>query len=248
MIKLVDTPELRNTLKLISPVKPVGTLIRVGNQNKDGGYVMVKEAINGNIVYSLGIGTKESGIRFDREMADLGHSIFMYDHTINNLPYSHTSFHWKKLGISTSVSDRMTTLSQEIHDNNHLKEDNIILQCDIEDSEWSVIQDIDISVLKKFSQILIEFHNVDTYLNSKYELVKEVFTKLRKHHVPFHIHGNNNKGGTQLGNNFIPNVIELSYVRKDLIEYVEDDRTYPTELDRPNRLGRKDLKLGDWKW
>ena len=43
-------------------------------------------------------------------------------------------------------------------------------------------------------------------------------------------------------------VIEVSYVRNDLVEFSDEDVVFPTSLDRPNKRNRPDIKLGNFKW
>jgi len=77
--------------------------------------------------------------------------------------------------------------------------------------------------------------------------MQAVFEKLNKNFVCTHVHGNNNEPCPWLDLN-LPKVIEVSYVRKDLVEdYGVDMGTYPTELDFPNRSDFPDLPIDWWK-
>lgn len=60
----------------------------------DGGYVLLDDFENIKIAYSFGI---DADIYFDKDLADRGIDVYMYDHTINSLPYENPKFHWKKL-------------------------------------------------------------------------------------------------------------------------------------------------------
>ena len=60
--------------------------------DKSGGcYVLLDDFKNIKIAYSFGIGNL---ISFDKALADKGINVYMYDHTINSLPYQHTKFLW----------------------------------------------------------------------------------------------------------------------------------------------------------
>ena len=63
----------------------------------------------------------------------------------------------------------------------------MILKMDIEESEWSVFNDISTGILKQFKYIVVEFHFNNTFV---LEYVK-VFKKLKKTHQIFHLHCNN---------------------------------------------------------
>lgn len=70
--------------------------IRIGN-NKDGGYILLNDLKNIKIGYSFGISRE---ISFDKGLADKNIDVFMYDHTINKLPFENPKFHWKKIGLT----------------------------------------------------------------------------------------------------------------------------------------------------
>lgn len=70
--------------------------IRIGN-NKDGGYILLNDLKNIKIGYSFGISRE---ISFDKGLADNNIDVFMYDHTINKLPFENPKFHWKKIGLT----------------------------------------------------------------------------------------------------------------------------------------------------
>ena len=57
--------------------------VLIGNK-KDGSYIMLDDFENRKIAYSIGI---YNLIQFDKALADKGIDVYMYDHTINNLPY-----------------------------------------------------------------------------------------------------------------------------------------------------------------
>ena len=73
------------------------TRIMLGNK-KDGSYVMLNDFDNIKIAYSIGI---YNLVQFDQALADKGIDVYMYDHTINRLPYENDKFHWKKIGLGS---------------------------------------------------------------------------------------------------------------------------------------------------
>ena len=81
---------------LISPKKVVGKNRILLGDKYDGYYVLLDDFDNIKIAYSFGI---SKNIQFDKALADKGIDVFMYDHTINSLPYQNPKFHWKKLGL-----------------------------------------------------------------------------------------------------------------------------------------------------
>ena len=71
------------------------------------------------IAYSIGIDGK---IQFDKALADKGIDVYMYDHTINKLPYQNDKFHWKKIGIggNSQRTSNIQTLEEMIKENGHI--------------------------------------------------------------------------------------------------------------------------------
>jgi len=159
--------------------------IRIGKKG-DGGYVLLNDFDNIKIAYSFGICDEVS---FDKELADKDIDVYMYDYTIQNLPYENPKFHWKKIGLTGNKKrdNNMKTLKELLFENGHIKEKNMILKMDIEESEWSVFKEVSTSILKQFKYIIVEFHFNNTFV-SKYI---KVFKKLNKTHQIFHLHCNN---------------------------------------------------------
>lgn len=82
---------------LLVPKKVKGKEKILIGQKEDGSYVILDDFKNIKIAYSFGIRTE---IQFDKYLADRGIDVYMYDHTIDSLPYNNTKFHWEKIGIA----------------------------------------------------------------------------------------------------------------------------------------------------
>jgi len=250
---LADDNKLITALKYLNPRKPKNvTLFRVGN-DCDGGYVMLSELIKKNgISYSFGIGGATSWE--DQISKEFNNKIYMYDHTIGGINSSDPNFIWKQIGIGKSDWGHINTIKTIIKNNNHENETDMTLQCDIEGSEWDIFLDTPQETLCQFAQMNVEMHWLGSMLtdNSKhidgYDRVLETLKTLRKNFTPFHIHGNNYRPTFSVDGKLCGDVIEVSYVRNDLVEFSDDDVIFPTSLDRPNKRNRPDIKLGNFKW
>ena len=112
---------------------------------------------------------------------------------------------------------------------------NIFLKCDIEGSEYYIIDDI-LEYHNRIDVIVLEFHWVDKNL----ELFSESIKKLLKHFSIVHIHGNNHK--PLVKNINIPEVPEITFVNNKFVnekKYVTD---FPRQnLDNPNNSNIEDL-------
>ena len=61
-------------------------------------------------------------IQFDDVLAKRGIYVYMYDHTINSLPYDNPKFHWSKIGIcgNNERTQNSKTLNYLMKENGHI--------------------------------------------------------------------------------------------------------------------------------
>ena len=116
-------------------------------------------------------------------LADRGIDVYMYDHTINSLPYNYTKFHWKKIGITgkNKSNNLLKSLKELIIENGHSTEDNMILKMEIEYHEWELLIDGSEKILSQFKYILLELHFNDEKESNNtllyYDVLKKMYTK-----------------------------------------------------------------------
>ena len=187
---------------------------------KDGSYVMLDDFENIKIAYSIGI---NNIVQFDKALADRGIDVYMYDHTIDKLPYENDKFHWKKIGLGVnSIKDNnLLSLEEMLKENGHLQEKNMILKIDVEENEWNPLNEISENILYQFKYILLEFHFWKKEQKKYYDVLK----KLHKTHQPFYI-----RCGSKVitfGNNRICSNIEVSYIIRAGNTFTTDKTIYP---------------------
>ena len=219
---LFDTKESHFCLyKFLVPKKVRGkNRVLIGPQ-KDGGYVLLDDFANIKIAYSFGI---DGEIEFDNALAQRDIDVYMYDHTINFLPYNRPKFHWKKIGLSGNYerNRRLKTLEEILKDNGHLNEKNMILKIDIEYNEWNALLNTPTKILKQFKYIVIEYH-----FKNDMDLYYKVLKKLLQTHEIFYLHCNNCGGMITFGNFTMCFALEVSYIIKEGNKFDKDDSTYP---------------------
>ena len=114
---------------------------------------------------------------------------------------------------------------------------NAILKCDIEGSEYEIIQDI-IKYEKLFNCIIIEFHNIDKNI----EKFKYSINQLLEFYNIVHLHGNNHDPIIDKIN--IPSTLEITLVKKFFNKEEKYIYNFPIEyLDRPNNPNQKELEF-----
>ena len=218
-------------------------LTRYGNDS-DGGYIMVNDLEQYKIAYSFGI---NDDVSWDRDMATYGIDVYMYDHTIDWLPEENEHFHWKKTGIigehDANIKD-LKTLDTLLEENGHQHENNMLLKIDVEGAEWSVFEHTSQDTLKKFSQIVIEFHDMNNISNAEH--IINALQNLNKTHCPVHVHGNNYRSYSMLDGVVLPDVLECVFLNRNKYKLRKCEQFFPNQLDKANYSERPDIILGIW--
>lgn len=238
-----------NSLKLFDPLHQK---VRIGNRH-DGGYVIALQSISKSSgLFSYGVG---NDISFEKEYIDVtGNNAFCFDHTIENfeVPSEYPTLQYNKEGLAGIATDSCNNFLE------HYKERGIngrvLFKADVEGAEYEYILNTDIGKMNSITTgVVFEFHTLQDPTNQSkfFECVK----KLNEYYLLCHVHGNNYANNFTYseiveGTNFykqysIPEVIELSFVNKDLVKYEKlDTKTYPCSfLDRGNDLSKPDCDL-----
>ena len=234
---------MNDFIKLYKSNKPK---IRLGSKY-DGGYVIVDNITEYDLFISCGI---SNNIDFEIDFLKKYDNIkcIAFDGTISDIPKNNNNINFIKKNIGEHNDNNTTNLIEYLENYN-----NIFLKMDIETWEYKWIRLLNDTHLKKFAQIVIEIHFpfdlVEHILKQFSEEIISVqdklniISKLFKHHKLFHIHGNSACGTTTHNNKLIPNNIECTFVRNDLInEYELDNSVIPDpNLDNINIIGTEEI-------
>ena len=157
------------------------------------------------------------------------------------------------IGIAKEVSfdrffadrDKLMTLDEMLKDNGHMENDHMILKIDVEGAEWDVLCSLPEDILMKFDQIVMELHGMlDLSLKDK---IKYGLWAVNRTHQLVHVHGNNVGNVLVLDDDFIlPDLIEVTYVRRDMYKFIPSKRAFPTELDVRSVPIFPEIPLGYW--
>ena len=210
--------------------------LRLGVE-KDGGYVFGE--VGGYDCYiSAGVSDEESFSRDFIKKYEMKQS-FAFDGTIQDYPYEYTKdITFIKKNIGPEQTDTTTNLKE-------YQFNNIFLKMDIEGGEYPWIESLDESDLQRFKQIVIEFHGInDNHWNASYSTKVNCLKKLATTHYLIHAHGNNWAGCSNVYNSIIPDVIELTYVRKDVLHFPCFNKTsFPLSIDFRNNVNNPEIIL-----
>lgn len=225
-----------NIISLLSPMDVTGEKHRRIGRSYNGGYIMVDDFTSKKkgAAYSLGISTDAS---WDEDIAEMGIPLYIYDHTIDELPKQHPYFNFFKEGVPSNREEKgLETRANFINRNGHPNAKHLLLKADIEGYAWSIFEETSSSVVNQFSQIVFELHGLNPN-GSKKDLSKitSVLEKINGTHQPVHVHAIGFCAISCSGNLLLPHFMEITYVRKSNYsdKLVTNSRSFPTDLDDP---------------
>ena len=213
--------------------------IRLG-VDKDGGYVIGDLEGDYDCYISAGVSDEESFSRDFINKYNTDKSVnFAFDGTILFYPYNYTkkiTFIKKNIGVVNNNNETNLSFLTDTYN-------NIFLKIDIEGGEYPWLFSLSEETLKKFKQIVIEFHGItDNEWNCNLSDKIKCLEKLSNTHYIVHAHGNN--WGKVFNN--IPDVIELTYINKNYFDSVPELNTHQLPdpyIDFPNRHSFPDINL-----
>ena len=210
------------------------TKVRLGNCD-DGGYVVPRELVfYVSHLASCGIGNEVS-FEADFLARNRECSAALYDsnpeHPDIGVPDSRFVFHAVTLGKDYSVRQVVDGHSRTL------------LKVDIEGAEYEMMYDAatgKFAGLQGVSVLVIELHNI-VHHPKAFQLLADISGEM----TLFHVHGNVFGGCTETPSGCIPNVVELTFVSKDIggARYRPVTQYPVAGLDMTHRQGWKDLGM-----
>ena len=223
-------------------------LIRIGGKG-DGGYLVPKIIDKMKYCFSAGVGDLAD---FEKDLSrKYNIKSFMADASVNSPPYEDKNFNFIKKYLSSSTNEKFITLGDWLNENKQKENQNIMLQMDIEGSEYEVLTFETEVILGKFSIMVIEFHKFQNLCNPIFlKIIDAIFEKIYKNFYICHVHPNNFSGLYNFKGISIPSCLEITFVRKDLLHLCKLNQpfTLPHTLDRDNDLKVSNLVMPEIWW
>lgn len=228
---------------LLSPMAVPGMRkVRIGNQ-ADGGYVMLDDFDGVDGALSLGVNYDDS---WDLDIANRGITVHQYDHTVYGSPTANNRFVFFKEKIAPKSDSDGTSINDAA---SRILGQKLLLKCDIEGSEWGVFATSDEKTLKKFSQIVCEFHGFGSIEDDRsFKKIQEALMTLNSLFSVIHVHANNSSPWVIIGGVPFPSVIEITYANRLLYKFDETAEIFPTKLDYPNAPSLPEFYLGSFQY
>lgn len=224
-------------------------LIRVGGAG-DGGY-LIPDRVLTSVDYCFSPGVSDTA-NFEDELATTyGIQSFLADASVATAPIANDNFHFTRRFLGSEVSDDFMLLGEWIKNSIEDSSEDLLLQMDIEGSEYDVLINEDESTLERFSVLIIEFHYLrDLFDKRCLAMISSVFEKLYRNFSICHVHPNNCCGIIQLGGIEVPDVIEVTFLRNDLAAKLSNGGpvSLPHRLDGENISGKADIKMPEAWW
>lgn len=230
--RLKETGEVIALIQTLRPVMPPAGLVRLGPP-RDGGY-LVPDDLEGLVAcFSPGVG-QQSGFEWD--CAERGMQVHLADHSVPGPAERHERFHFTRKHLGVLTTDSSMTLDDWVNHSGVDAEGDLMLQIDIEGSEYEVFLGASDALMRRFRIIVAEFHAVDQLWNAPFfNLASRAFAKILQTHGCVHLHPNNHCGATTRQGVTIPEVMEMTFLRRDRMKSPEFGESLPHPLDQGNR-------------
>lgn len=244
--RTTDLAFLESFIDSLRPCATEHALVRLGPAN-DGGYLVPDdlEGIAGCV--SPGVSTE---VGFDLAMANMGIDVYMADASVDAAPAVNPRFHFIQKFLDVCDGPKRMRLEQLVDIAAQAADADLLLQMDIEGSEYCVLLDTPLETLTRFRIMVIEFHSLSNLLDRfSAGLIHKTFAKLLRTHVIVHIHPNNIGRPVFRGNIEIPPTMEFTFHRKDRVRGCrKNSLSFPHHLDSDNRPDRPTVVLPACWW
>ena len=222
--------QVMSVVKLLTPKQFGAPLIRAG-ANGDGGYLIPDDLVGVVGCFSPGVGDEAS---FEENLLSRGIACWQADGSVDNPPFQHPQLNFTKKFLGVSNSPTTITLEKWIEES-ELTEGDLVLQMDIEGSEYESILISKDETLSRFRIAVVEFHILES-LFSRGGLISMRSTLLRllNHFHIVHIHPNNHTLPFSVYGAQVPSVLEVTFLRKDRGSETKPRLIFPNPLDRVN--------------
>ena len=212
-LEIQRSPQLgqraRSLVSYLSPtILEVEQLKRYGSV-ADGGYVVPVKAINNSkFLISGGI---ETNNEFEIELANLGIIGIQVDNSIDSPPKGHENLSFTRATLGGKggilIDDLLKSFDPATQG---------VLKLDIEGSEYETLSEVE--SFQRFTTIILEVHNLYKIVDDHFwDIFKNILDKFSQNHSVVFLAPNNCCGFSIIGGVPIPNVLEVTWARNDLI-------------------------------
>lgn len=238
----ITRQELVDFIITLQPKEADKSLIRIGSDG-DGGYLIPNDLNGCSNCFSPGV---SSIADFEVDLNKLGIKCYLADYSLDSPPVSGVGIDFEKKFIGSKESNIYMTLGNWVK-RKAPNDSDLILQMDIEGSEYAAILASETQLLEKFRILVIEFHQLDCIRYPMgFELIKLTFEKILLSFEVVHIHPNNALLPIHYLGIQIPPIMEFTFLRKDRFIFKKYATEFPHPLDKKNVLRNQDIVLPEF--
>lgn len=230
--KKTDSQKVIKLLRSLAPIEAEKIeLIRLGSTH-DGGYLIPNDLDGIEACFSPGVGNL---IDFENDCLEKGINVYLADNTIDASKLPLEKFHYTNKNIASYTNETLMTIDDWVNTSGVTESSDLLLQMDIEGSEYAALANMSDTLQKRFRIIALEFHGLHNLWNQDYYIVAaEVFSKLLETHHCVHIHPNNCDTYVEKDGVRIPITLEFTFLRKDRVSSYKKVTKLPHHLDTDN--------------
>ncbi|NQU54342.1 MAG: FkbM family methyltransferase [Bacteroidetes bacterium] len=198
----------------------------------DGGYLVPDDLEGIEACFSPGIGAKS---KFEEDCLSYGIKTYLADASVDSLPINNDQLHFTKKFVAAYNNDSFMTLDSWVDSASITVDSDLLLQMDIEGSEYEVLTNMSENLLKRFRLIVLEVHFLDHLWGVDfYKMASAAFIKILKNHTCVHIHPNNTSPIVKINDLEIAPTVEITFLRNDRIKSKSPAIEFPHPLDADN--------------
>lgn len=238
-----ETPR-QKILEFIQNLRPVDSghgLIRLGGAG-DGGYLIPDDLDGISACFSPGVSETSA---FERDCAQHGMHLFLADFSVEQVGPELEGFPYQFIRrfVGPDPAPEFISFPEWLRASS-APEGDWMLQMDIEGGEYPVLLETPLEDLAKFRIICIEFHQITALWNEDFfSFVRLAVDRMLVHHRCVHIHANNAGSVKSHKGIDLPDLLEITFLRKDRMPATVAPATLPHPLDAPNLHHLPDLQL-----
>jgi hypothetical protein len=232
-IEREDLPPPDHLLPFLRQLWPVAIdipMIRCGG-NADGAYLLPDDLDGIKALFSPGVAEVAT---FETAMGARGITCYLADASVTSPPFENPAFHFEAKFLGLRETQEFTTIDAWV-DAYEPGDHDLLLQMDIEGAEWTVLSNVSDHLLGRFRIIVLEVHSMGQLLDPYgKQIIMEVLTRMLSTHHLVHNHPNNCGRLFRCRGVEVPDVMEMTFLRKDRAEPLGYARTFPHPLDIVN--------------
>jgi hypothetical protein len=171
-------------------------------------------------------------------LAEFGIRSHLADYSVDQIDPRLDPLSFSKMYVGVAASADTIPFERWVLDSQSEETGDLLLQMDIDGAEYPVLMNTGIDLLSRFRIMAIEFHSLERWSDPAFfRLVDAMFTKLLSIFHLVHIHPNNCCGTSNLSGVIVPNVAEMTFLRKDRSKRIGYCHQFPHSLDQANVPG-----------